>query len=192
MLKTSVLLNHPRERLLVPIVADAFMLSAGVAEGRAIPVLILDTSLRPDIDDLVRAHEHLGPGDAKTLWVYSGLLGRRHQKLIVEFERPQRCVIVLQFSIAEHGGIVDQIVQSELVYLQPGRPGDRLKNTTNCPRVTVEVSTDDFRKHWDRIWRREIGRDFRKRGLSRARVPDAVESLICEWRELWAQRMSNE
>lgn len=176
----------------MPIVADALMLSVGVAEGRAIPVLILDTSLRPDIEDLVRAHEHLGPGDAKTTWAAPGLLDRRHLKLIVEFERPQRCVILLQFNIAEHGGVVDQIVQSELVYLQPGRPGDRLKNTFDRPRVVIEAPTEDFRPAWERMWRREIARDFKKRGLPRSQVPEAVESLITEWRDVWAQRMSGE
>lgn len=104
MRKYAVDLNHPREKGLVPVVSDAVMLSVGLAEGRAIPILILDTSLRPDIDILVQAHKHFGQGDAKSTWAASGLFDRRHLNLIVEFVKPQRCVIMLQFNIAQHGG----------------------------------------------------------------------------------------
>ena len=189
--KRAVYLNDPRERAIVPIVSDAVMLSVGVAEGRAIPVLILDTSLRPDIDDVVRAHEHLGPGDATTSWVSAGLFHRRHLKLIVEFKRPQRCVIILEFDIARYGGVIDQIVHSELFYIQPGRPGDRLRNTMNRPRVMIEIPSEAFRPHWYLIWPRELERDFKKRGMPRSEIAGAVSSLISEWRELWAKRMGS-
>lgn len=188
----AVSLNHSREAEAVPIVSDAVMLSVGVAEGRAIPVLLLDTSARPDIDDVVRAHEHFGPGDAKTSWASAGLFDRRHLRLIVEFERPQRCVIILQFDISAQGGVVDQIVQSELMYLQPGRPGDRLKDTMDNARVTLEVPSEQFRPQWDAMWRREAARFFKRHGMSRREVSTAVDNLIAEWRTVWARRMKGE
>jgi hypothetical protein len=188
----AIQVNHSREAQAVPIVSDAVMLSVGVAEGRAIPVLILDTSARPDVDDVVRAHEHFGPGDAKTSWASAGIFDRRHLRLVVEFERPQRCVIILQFEISAQGGVVDQIVQSELVYLQPGRPGDRLKNTMDTSRVMVEVPSGEFKRHWDAMWRREAARFFKKHGMSRREVSVAVENLIAEWREVWTRRLKGE
>lgn len=45
----------------VPIVADA-MIAGPVAEGVGIPLVILDTSERPDLEELIRVHQHLPPG----------------------------------------------------------------------------------------------------------------------------------
>src|SRR5436305_870122 len=147
--RRAIDLNHPREREPVPIVSDALMLSVGIAEGRAIPVLILDTSTRSDIEDLVRAHEHLGSGDATTGFGSAGLLRRRLLRLFIQFHRPQRCVILLEFNVARNGGVIDQIVQSELMYIQPGKPGDRLTYTMDHPRVSVEVPSESFKPFWE-------------------------------------------
>jgi hypothetical protein len=192
MRKRAVYLNHARERAVVPVVSDAVILSVGVAEGRAIPVLILDTTLRSDIDDLIRVHEQLGPGDATTSWASAGTFDRRHLRLVIEFQKPQRCVIILEFDIARQGGVVDQVVQSELLYLQGGRPGDRLKNTMERPRIVVEVPSEGFRLRWEQLWRREIARDFKKRGMARAAIAEAVDGLVSEWRELWSKRIVSE
>ncbi len=51
------------QSLIVPIVGDAAM-AGPVADGRLIPVLIVDTSKRPEVAELIRVHAHLPPGDA--------------------------------------------------------------------------------------------------------------------------------
>src|SRR6478735_1040359 len=71
--RIKIELTDAREAVPIPIVSDAAMGTVGIAEGRIIPVLIVDTTLRPDIDDLVRAHEHLGPGDARSAFGPSGV-----------------------------------------------------------------------------------------------------------------------
>lgn len=46
----------------VPIVADGAIASQ-VADGRMTPLVIIDTTDRPDVEELVRLHNHLSPGD---------------------------------------------------------------------------------------------------------------------------------
>src|SRR3989442_15728179 len=49
-----------------------------------------------------------------------------------------------RFDIEKYGGLVDQIIHSEGVYIQPGRPGDRLSTTFDNPRVLAEVTSRAF------------------------------------------------
>ena len=53
---------EPIARTPVPIVAEGAISSTTLGDGRLIPVLILDTSNRPDIDEFVRVHQHLPAG----------------------------------------------------------------------------------------------------------------------------------
>jgi hypothetical protein len=71
-----------------------------------------------------------GQGDVKAGW------GRPNTffdtgivSLILTFEKPSRCLILLRFDIEKYEGLVDQIIHSQGVYIQPGRPGDRLSTT---------------------------------------------------------------
>jgi hypothetical protein len=90
------------------------------------------------------------------------------------------------------GGVVDQIVQSQGLYLQGGRPGDRLASTLDHERILVEVPSRKFRPEWDRILRKALTKDYRRRGLSRGDARDATDSFISHWRELTSKRMKSE
>ena len=54
----KALQHHP-----VPILADAAIATEKIGNGKLIPVLILDTSERPDVAELIRIHAHLPQGD---------------------------------------------------------------------------------------------------------------------------------
>ena len=67
--KEAVSIQHPVEAEPVPIVADASVATVAIGDGRMIPLLILDTSKRPDIEDMVKAHLHMrSQGDVNTRW----------------------------------------------------------------------------------------------------------------------------
>jgi hypothetical protein len=51
----------------LPIVADA-ALAGPVADGVLVPVLIVDTSNRSDVAELIRVHKFLPSGDVMTNW----------------------------------------------------------------------------------------------------------------------------
>ena len=59
----------PHEMQPVRIVSDAAVSMRGAFGGRLVPLVILDTSDRPDIDELIRVHHaSLKPGDVKIQW----------------------------------------------------------------------------------------------------------------------------
>ena len=88
-------------------------------------MLILDTSKRPDVEKLITA-QYWGElvGDADSLWTFKKHRGRILRPLLVlKFTNPSHCVLVIEFDMPLQGILVDQILWSHGVYLQPGRPG---------------------------------------------------------------------
>lgn len=187
--KGTIQLNNELEKEPVPIVWDAGVATGGVGEGRFIPVLIIDTSTRPDIEDMVRAHKHLGPGDVETVWSRPSRLDNSRIHLILTFIKPTRCVLILEFDLALQGGVLDQLIHAQGVYLQPGRAGDRLASTLDKERVLVEVSSKQFRGEWDKIYRKSLKRLFRSKGLSRSRAKQATDNFLIEWRKVGSIRI---
>lgn len=191
--REAVSIQHPAEAESVPIVADAGIATVGVGDGRMIPLLILDKSKRPDIEDMVKAHHHMeGQGDVKAGW------GRPNTffdtgvvTLMLTFMKPSRCLIRLSFDIGKQGGLVDQIISSQGLYIQPGRPGERLSTSFDNPRVIAEVPSREFQPEWDRMFRTATRKRFQKEhGLSRAEAKLATERFIAEWRGLLSNRVS--
>ena len=58
----SIPMNSAEEAQVVPIVGDAAIATVGVGHGRLIP-LIIDTTSRPDLAEVIKAQVHLPEGD---------------------------------------------------------------------------------------------------------------------------------
>jgi hypothetical protein len=102
----------------VRIVADAAVSTRGRQGGRLLPLLLLDTSDRPDISELIRLHQSSGPGDVKTQW--GKVEGGGHEgtvALFLIFIRPVELFVVLEFEIVRHGILVEQTLNSRGLYL---------------------------------------------------------------------------
>ncbi|HYT57741.1 MAG TPA: hypothetical protein VEQ38_23790 [Verrucomicrobiae bacterium] len=189
--RLTIQLNNEVEKKPVPIVWDAGVATGDVGDGRFIPVLIIDTTDRPDIEDMVRAHKHLGPGDADSVWSRPSRLVSNKIQLILSFTKPTRCVLSLEFDLERLGGILDQIIHAEGVYLQPGRPGDRLVTNLDKERVLVEVPSKQFRGEWENIYLKSLKKRFRKGGLSRSQAKQATRDFVIEWRKVGSIRVPN-
>lgn len=119
------------DRSLVVSIVGNGALAGPVADGRLIPVLILDTSRQPRVAELIRVRKHLKPGEATAQWVTSRD-NEDHVGLLLNFTHPIEVEMLLLFSIEHEGILVDTMLASGAIYLQSGRPGDRLKSS-RCP-----------------------------------------------------------
>jgi len=190
--QVEIPIKHPWESQPARIINDAAVATVGVGDSRLIPLVIIDSAERPDIEELVRVHEHLPPGDVKVQW---GKLKSAPNSiaLLLRFTPPVEALLVLNFDIVKQGGVVDQILSSRALYLQPGREGDRLSNTLDAKRILIEVPETGFSKTWDGILFKHLVKDFRRRGLPKRQAKEATKGAIEEWRKigrsrLWASR----
>ena len=176
----------------VPIVADGAIATALWGEGRTIPVLILDTSTRPDVENLVKAQYWAQlVGDADSSWTIKKRRSRVPRPLLIlKFTKPSHCLLIIEFHMPLHGVLVDQILWSGGLYLQPGRPGDRLATTFKNPRITVEVPPNEiFRDEFEKVHKNAIARHFRSEGMPRARAKQAASSYLSEHRGVFQRRI---
>jgi hypothetical protein len=186
---SEIELHHPRDGRPVPIVADAGLSSRGLHGGRLLPVLLLDTSDRPDVAEYIRIHEELGPGDIKYQW---GQI-EGHQGTVALFLtciRPMELFFVLEFDIVKQGILVEQALTGEGIYLTRAEGADdRLSKNLERPKVIFEVGDIDFRKVWDELFYKHLAAHFRENGLTRRESRQAALSAIEEIRKLGALRM---
>ncbi|WPZ34751.1 hypothetical protein T8K17_01130 [Thalassobaculum sp. OXR-137] len=163
------------------IVSDAGVVSSGIAEGRLISHLIVDTTNRADIEELIRLHEHVPPGDVDVQW---GQVSEYPDSvvLILWFKRPIQVAALLKFDILEQGIIVEQILISNLFCLQAGRPGDRIKSTLGAPSIYIEVHDTGFRPVWDKKFFKYISKEMKRRGFNRQQAKRAAKDVIEEIR----------
>ena len=183
---TNARAPEPHEIAPVPIVGDGAIATEQVLGGRLVPVLILDTSQRPDVAELVRVHQFLPPGDVTSVWGYRSVRART-VLLVLDFLRPSELKVLLKFDIAGQGKLVDFILDARAVCLQDGIPGDRLLTTMDHDRMIVEVTASPPR--WDKLLTRELKRDSRRKGSTRQQASEAAERTIGEWRHLQKLRI---
>jgi hypothetical protein len=186
--KIKVSFRTPYESKPVRIIADAAIARQDLGEGRLIPLVILDTSERPDIEELLRVHAHLAPGDASCQWGRL-LKSKGTVALFIDFIRPVEILIIIEFDIVRQGIIVDQVLRGRGIYIQAGRPGDRLVTTMNSSRVLIDIGPLGFDKKWNELFSKALETHFRNEGLSRRDARAAARGFIEEFRRIGAFRM---
>jgi hypothetical protein len=181
-------IHNLREARPLRIVADAAIATTILGEGRLIPLVILDTTDRADVEELIRVHQHLSPGDAECQW---GSLDHFKGKLalMLTFKRPAELVMILEFDIVKQGILVDQTLTARGVYLQSGRDGDRFLSNPDAPKILVEIPDTGFHEFWNQLFHDHIMKQMRKRGLSRKQAKEAATELIKKMREFGQFRL---
>jgi len=187
--RTSELsLEHPEERKIVKIAGDAAIATSGTGHGRLIPLLILDTSERPDLAETIRTHMHFDEGDVETRWAK---IDERPEcvALILDFQRPTKRVAIIEFNIVTQGILVEHILAARSLYIQAGKPGDRLVHDFDQPKMLVEVPDTGFRPYWDKLYFDHVFKHMRSEGLKRQEAKRAARQHIDQIKSLSDFRM---
>ncbi len=170
--KATLQVQYRREIKPLVLVGDGALSIPNVADGRIIPVLILDTSGREDVDEYVRIHQPGLSGDASTQW------GRRRfgskRFLIVRSLRPVEISMLIELDAERNAQLINFILKAEAFYLQPGKPGDKLSDSVSKPKVLIGVPDTGFAGQWRREYASRIVAKFRRMGLRRSAAKDAA------------------
>lgn len=184
----AIPVRTPEESQILMIVGDAAIATVKVGHGHLIPLIIVDTTNRPDISEVIAMQGHLPAGDVVIQW--GELVGRRdHIALILRFERPIEGMAIIEFDIAKQGILVEHILQSNALYIQSGMPGDRLGHDLDRPKMLIEVPDTNFKETWEKLYFNAIVQRMRNNGLNRKVAKVAAQNYLTKVREIASFRI---
>lgn len=172
-------------------IADGAISAPFTADGRLIPVVIIDTLDDETLINLISIHEDTPPGDVVSIWGYHRF-SRKNVFLELIFQQPLEYHIVIKFDLSKHLLLVDCIIQSRAIYLQPGKPGHKLSNDINAPKILIEIPARTTFNKWDSILYKHLHKKFIKNGISRSEMKNAIDEFISVRRDTWGPRIYND
>jgi hypothetical protein len=190
--KAVVPLKHAHEGIRLRIVGDGAIASVGIGDGRLIPLVILDTSERPDLEEFISLHQATPSGAVSAQWAQ--LVDRRKDvAIILRFLVPAEVTAIVNFDLdVGQGVLVEQILRARALYVQPGRAGDRLRHDMDKPKVLIEIPDMGFRSYWDGAYMDFARRRARASGLDRNASMRAAKAFVDQMRELAELRIKGE
>jgi len=163
---------------ILKIVRDGLVATKDVHRGVSIPLLRLDTSNRPDIQDLLSIHSAVEDGDVVTQW--AEVRSKERQILLVmRFVKPLSTIAAISFNVERQGVLIDSILYSRRLYIE----GGTLEEITPIlfderPRVFVALPDNGFDERWSQIRDTELYKKNRNAGLNRKEAKEKVRLQI--------------
>jgi hypothetical protein len=176
------------KKLIVPIVGDGAIAIHGLADGRMIPVLVIDCGLHAPLYDSILIHESTPPGDVDVTWFHR-ILGRKHAYLRLEFRRPVETTVIFCFQLPKQAILVDGIIRARGVYLQPLQSGRTVSEGLHQPRILVEIPSGAIFPEWTEMHRSVLAKSYRKLGASRREALKLAQEHLKNNAEIWSKRM---
>ncbi len=173
----------------VPIVGEGAIAHPDIADGRMIPVLIVDCAEHQALYELILVHETTPPGDASLRWGRR-ILDKRHVYLTMEFSRPVPTSIAFRFALAKQGSIVDHIINARGVYLQPLQSGTRVSEGFDKPKILVEVPASATFPEWKMLFYSTVVRAYRDSGAPKSIAKILAREHLDRLSEMWGRRQN--
>ncbi|EMM0835814.1 hypothetical protein RVV06_001811 [Enterobacter ludwigii] len=172
------------------LVGDGAIANTKTADGRLIPVIILDTREKKELEYLVKMHEQIDTGDVNSVWSVSRF---NHEQvyLVLFFKSPMEFKVAISFQTLRHSPIIEGIRTSKAVYIQPGAPGDRVKHNINAPKILVEIPSKTTFEKWDDIFEKAVIKKFKKEGLRGSNLKTASREHISLMKDIWGRRLKS-
>lgn len=149
------------DEIITKVVSSATIASAGIANGRNIPVVIVESDNKNKINDLLKAHESVKNGNCASQFGF--IEGYQYAMLILDFSLPIEITIVLLFDVIKQGITVDQILYSKCMYLMTGDEKTKFSLNMDKPRILLEITTEGFQPHWNKIYKKKYSKYLKKK-----------------------------
>lgn len=151
------------ERIPVEIIDISTVSSKGIADGKMMPVIFIDTLKRADIKETIENHKYVKFGDVTTSWFRDSKRDYSNLYLLVELSGGGSCNFIIHFIIDKHGPGVDLIIKNGGCYIQSAEEGTKIKQNITAPRLLMEVIGHGFEEEWKRIYQIGITKMFNKK-----------------------------
>jgi|GEM_PF-6158568 len=135
-----------------------------IADGKNLPILVLNTSEREDIKQAIVNHSIDNTGNVETRWGSPKKNRSRYIYLIIDLLSPTKCSFIISFDIWKRGPVVDIIMKNGGCYIQSSDDGVKFSDNPNAPRILMEVITEDeLKENWKDMYFKGITNMFKKK-----------------------------
>lgn len=171
----------------VPIVGDGGIGDPRFGDGRIIPVLVIDCVEHRALYELIFLHEKTPPGDVLATWGRK-IFNKKNVYLSLEFQQPVRTHVSFRFSLDRQAGLVDGIIRSRGVYLQPIESGRTVSEGLGKAKIVVEIPPTATFPEWPALHHRATVSAYRKNGATRKQANELAKQHIARFAEIWGGR----
>ncbi len=170
----------------VSVIDDGVIVDRRWANGRPIPVIIVDANSRHDIAEYINAHRMQPPGDVMVQWG-TALYPSKNISLTLKSSRPVEIEFSIKFDTNKHHALIDGVLRSNGFYLFEGEIGDKVSSllTKEKGRILIEVPFTGFEATWENILFKNIKKRFKQQGLGKRQIDCAAKDYIKSMREFW-------
>lgn len=165
----------------VPVVAHGVVSRPDIISGQFLPVIVIDASSRPDIEEHIRLHKGTGPYDVKSTW--AEVPGEGRVCLVLEFQGPTANVLIIRFNLSGQLKSVDRILHQQVMHLMCGAPGNKVSDLyENAPGMIIEVRGTWPLPKWNKFLQKALIEEAKKAGLNRKDAKQVAIFEIENWR----------
>ena len=157
--------------------------------SKKVPIIGLDLSDRPDVEEMILVHQDMPPGDVITQWSVDKY-NKNHLVLAFKFERPSRISLYLPLYFNEHSWVIEGIIQTRFILLKSASAEESTKELIKSLErsITVEIgASTDIPGDWQKWQLKSIKKQLKKNGLKTKEALNKAKELIHSNREFWAE-----
>lgn len=153
-MKKRVRIKAKSSDLILRVSASAAIASAGIANGRNVPVIFVESDEQNRIDNIITMHETIKEGNCESSWGVTD--DGKNAILILDFKNPIEQKVILLFDIIKFGILVNQILYAQCLWLMVGTESSKLSLCFDDKRIFIEVPIDTFETDWNEIYRKHM------------------------------------
>jgi hypothetical protein len=150
-------------------------------DGKLIPLVVIDTNERSDIDSLFASYTPETVGDVAIQWGRRDGAPQGTVTLNIQFIAPVKQFLMLDFEIVRQGLVVDGILRTRELYLQGVRSGDA-DTQVQSPKVRVVVPDTTFDGIWEELLIHELAQRSKALGATEHHARFLAQESIRRWR----------
>ena len=168
-----------KDTIVVSVVSDALILQKGFADGRGLPLIIIDTTGYPQVERSIELHRNASQGEVSYVW--GKTTNGKHIILRISMISPVEIEFIVLFDLHKHYELINLIIKSHLLYIQAGKPGDRLIHDMAKPKLFLEIGSTDFDNKWESIYRKSQRNRFVSLGVKKKDLDAVIKDFNNEW-----------
>lgn len=150
-------------------------------DGKLIPLVVIDTNDRPDLDALFASYTPETVGDVAIQWGRRDGAPKGTVTLNIQFIAPVKQFLMLDFEIVRQGLAVDAILRTRELYLQ-GVRSTSADTEVRSTKVRVVVPDTKFAPIWEELLIDELAQRSKALGATDRHARLIAQESVRRWR----------